>query len=167
MTTVTLHKLHTGFVNVPGQWSLRAELADEGNGDYAKDFLVPEGYTIGETVGGEPAIFDAADKHVEIIMHSSGKPQLVGISREWPVLKDVMTGKDIRNARAKLGKMWGLDRPLHAAELARALRLTGRDPGRSVLDWEDEKTAVSGPVSVAIEMMLDGKKPPTLAEALR
>lgn len=77
-----------------------------------------------------------------------------------------MTGKDIRQARAKLGKMWGLDRPLHAAELARALRLTGRDPGRSVLDWELGKP-VSGPVSVAIEMMLAGATPPTMDEAIR
>lgn len=77
-----------------------------------------------------------------------------------------MTGRDIRTARAKLGKLWGLNRPLHAAELARALRLTGRDPGRSVLDWEAGKP-VSGPVSVAIEMMLAGAMPPTLQSALR
>jgi hypothetical protein len=67
-----------------------------------------------------------------------------------------MTGRDIRNARAKLGKLWGLDRPLRAAELGRALRLQGRDPGRSVLDWECEKTPVTGPVSLAIEAMLAG-----------
>jgi hypothetical protein len=67
-----------------------------------------------------------------------------------------MTGRDIRKARAKLGKIWGLDRPLRAAELGRALRLQGRDPGRSVLDWESGKTAVTGPVSLAIEAMLAG-----------
>jgi hypothetical protein len=71
-----------------------------------------------------------------------------------------MTGREIRSARAKLGKLWGLDRPLHASELARALRLKGRDPGATVLSWESG-TPVSGPVSVAIEMMLAGAAPPT------
>jgi hypothetical protein len=56
--------------------------------------------------------------------------------------------------------MWGLGRPLHAAELARALRLQGRDPGRSVLDWEAGKTPISGPVSVAIDAMLAGYDAP-------
>jgi hypothetical protein len=56
--------------------------------------------------------------------------------------------------------MWGLDRPLHASELARALRLEGRDVGATVLRWERGERAVSGPVSVAIEMMLAGAKPP-------
>jgi hypothetical protein len=76
-----------------------------------------------------------------------------------------MTGKDIRKARATLGKLWGLDRPLYASELARALRLQGRDPGATVLAWESG-TPISGPVSVAIEMMLGGAKPPTLREAI-
>lgn len=62
-------------------------------------------------------------------------------------------------ARAKLGKMAGLDRPLHKSELGRALRLQGRDPGQSVNDWE-RKGAITGPASVAIEMMLAGAEPP-------
>lgn len=69
-----------------------------------------------------------------------------------------MTGKDIRAARSKLGELWGLDRPLHASELARALRLRGRDPGATVLSWESG-APVSGPVSVAIEAMLAGFRP--------
>lgn len=76
-----------------------------------------------------------------------------------------MTPTQVRKARATLGKMWGLDRPLHASELARALRLKGRDPGATVLSWE-AGTPVSGPVSVAIEMMLAGNDPPTKAEAV-
>ena len=69
-----------------------------------------------------------------------------------------MTGSEIRAARATLGKLWGLNRPLFASELARALRLKGRDPGATVLAWESG-TPISGPVSVAIEMMLAGAKP--------
>jgi hypothetical protein len=70
-----------------------------------------------------------------------------------------MTGEEIRAARAILGEQWGLARPLYASELARALRLKGRDPGATVLAWE-AGTPISGPVSVAIEMMLAGAKPP-------
>lgn len=84
-----------------------------------------------------------------------------------------MTGDDIRQARTELGRMWKLTnkegecRPLHAAELAKLLRLGGRDPGRSVIDWEKGKTHVTGPVSVVIEMMLAGHEPPTLGAAIR
>lgn len=78
-----------------------------------------------------------------------------------------MTGAQLRKARTTLGTQWGLDRPLRAAELGRLLRLNGRDPGRHVLDWENGKHAVSGPVSIAIDLMLAGNKPPTYPGALR
>lgn len=78
-----------------------------------------------------------------------------------------MTGDDIRNARQSLGTLWGLGRPLRAAELGRVLGLAGRDPGRSVLDWEAEKFPVSGPVSLSIGAMLAGYEPPGKDEALR
>jgi hypothetical protein len=58
--------------------------------------------------------------------------------------------------------MWGLDRPLYAAEMARVLKLRGRDPGLAVLCWERGKHPVSGPVSVAVNMMLEGYPPHTL-----
>jgi len=74
-----------------------------------------------------------------------------------------LTGAQLRKARATLGSLWGLGRPLRAAELGRLLRLRGRDPGESVLDWE-AGAPISGPVSVAIEMMLAGAKPPTFEE---
>lgn len=77
-----------------------------------------------------------------------------------------MTGSDVRKARAKLGKLYGLDRPLYAAELGRLLGLKGRDPGKSVLEWESGKP-VTGPVSVAVEMMLGGARPPTYPGAIR
>lgn len=78
-----------------------------------------------------------------------------------------MTGADIRNARAKLGKMWGLDRPLHASELGRALMLRGKRPGDAVMDWESDKIPVSGPVARAIEAWLGGFRPEGLDSALR
>jgi hypothetical protein len=66
---------------------------------------------------------------------------------------------DIRAARATLGHMWGLGRPLHMSELGRALKLRGRDPGATVRDWERRPDTITGPVSVAIEMMLAGARP--------
>lgn len=71
-----------------------------------------------------------------------------------------MTPEELHSARATLGKLWGKDRPLHASELGRALRLGGRDPGESIRDYERGKTAISGPLSVAVEMMLAGMLPP-------
>lgn len=71
-----------------------------------------------------------------------------------------MTGEEMIAARATLGRMWGIGRPLKAAELGRALRLAGRDPGQSIHDYERGKTKISGPVSVAVEMMLAGATPP-------
>lgn len=71
-----------------------------------------------------------------------------------------MSARQIRAARGKLGELWGKGRPLYASELARSLRLGGRDPGATVLDWEREKTTVSGPVSALVELYLAGVQPP-------
>lgn len=71
-----------------------------------------------------------------------------------------MTPDELRDARARLGSMWGLGRPLRMAEMGRALRLSGRDPGASIRDYERGTTKISGPVSVAVEMMLAGALPP-------
>jgi hypothetical protein len=71
-----------------------------------------------------------------------------------------MTGPELRDARARLGALWGLGRPLHMSELGRALRLAGRDPGASIRDYERGTTKISGPVSVAVDMMLAGTLPP-------
>jgi hypothetical protein len=73
-----------------------------------------------------------------------------------------MTGRDVKRARKTLGEMWGLGRPVRASEFGRILRFHGRDPGRTVIDWENRKQAVSGPASLAIEMMLAGSEPPSL-----
>jgi hypothetical protein len=77
-----------------------------------------------------------------------------------------MTGEELRAARRTLGEIWGLGRPLHAAELGRLLGLRGRDPGQSILDWEER--GPSGPAAVAVELMLaTGAKPSTFAAAMR
>lgn len=71
-----------------------------------------------------------------------------------------MTGDDLRNARKELGRLWGLDRPIFAAELGRALRLSPSDPGQSIRDYETAREEpVPGPVAVAVEFMLKGFLP--------
>lgn len=56
--------------------------------------------------------------------------------------------------------MWNVGRPVSMAEMGRALRLGGRDPGESIRDYERGTTKISGPMSVAVEMMLAGSLPP-------
>ncbi len=78
-----------------------------------------------------------------------------------------MCHTDIRAARRELGELWGLDRPLSYSELGRVLRLGGLRPDNSVRDYERGKTPVSGPISVALELLLAGAKPGHFAECLR
>lgn len=78
-----------------------------------------------------------------------------------------MTPDELRDAREALGKLWGFGRPLNFTELGRALRLGGKDPGESVRDYERGKTKISGPMSVAIAMMLAGATPPDGLEEIR
>ena len=71
-----------------------------------------------------------------------------------------MTPERLRFAREHLGPKWGLSRPLHYAELGRALRLGGRDPGRLISGYERGSVAIPGPLSVAVDMMMAGALPP-------
>lgn len=77
-----------------------------------------------------------------------------------------MTAEEMRQARATLGEMWGFCRPLHMSELGRALRLSGKDPGQSIRDYERGAT-ISGPVSACIDMWLRGALPPDGIASLR
>lgn len=70
-----------------------------------------------------------------------------------------MIGADVKAARERLGDLWKKDRPLFASELARALRLRGRDPGASVALWEKGEP-ITGPVSALITLYLAGILPP-------
>lgn len=71
-----------------------------------------------------------------------------------------MTGPELREARAALGRMWGRPRPVSMAEMGRILRLKGRDPGATVDAWE-RGDGPTGPAAVAVEMMLAGAMPMT------
>lgn len=70
-----------------------------------------------------------------------------------------MTPADITAARAALGPMWGKSRPLLASELGRALGMTGRDTGRSILQWERGEATPHPAAIIAIRAMLAGYRP--------
>ena len=72
---------------------------------------------------------------------------------------------DIRAARGALGEMWGLGRPLALAEMGRVLGFKSRDPGRQVKEMEDGRE-LSGPVVLAVGLMLDGARPSDLDRRL-
>lgn len=62
-----------------------------------------------------------------------------------------MTPTDLRAARKALG--------LTQSGLAKALRLSEKNGDRSVRIWETEGNTVPGPVQVAVELLLEQKRP--------
>ena len=69
-----------------------------------------------------------------------------------------MTGPELRAARDIIGRQWGLNRPLTMTELGQSLRLSGRDIGATIRDWE-RRDGPTGPASVAVEAMMTGWRP--------
>jgi hypothetical protein len=74
---------------------------------------------------------------------------------------------DIADVRVRLGGVWGLDRDVTKRELARALHLSPKYGDEHVAKMENHKTAISGPIDVALRMMLAGAKPPTMADVIK
>ena len=72
----------------------------------------------------------------------------------------MVTPEELRTARAALGELWGLGRPLKMSELGRAIGLTGNDPGQSIRDYERGATRISGPISFLVRLYLNGILPP-------
>lgn len=89
MVTVTLYKIHSGFVNKPASFELEAALANESNGDFAAQYALPAGYSVGENTIGSPMIFDPRGQGCELVEHTSGRPQLVSGLPTMPVLDAV------------------------------------------------------------------------------
>lgn len=73
----------------------------------------------------------------------------------------------ISKVRDDLGHLWGLERSLTRAELARALDLSPRYGGSHISKLEAGKTTLSGPIEVAIRMMLKGAVPHTMAGVVK
>lgn len=63
----------------------------------------------------------------------------------------IVTGKDVKRARAKLG--------MTVNELRDALRLSPKMGNRIIRRWEAGEVPITGPASVAIEAMLAGFEP--------
>jgi hypothetical protein len=78
-----------------------------------------------------------------------------------------MSDLDIVQVRKDLGEKWGLGRPITKQELGRALALSPKYGGEHIAKIEAGKTTVSGPVEVAIRMMLKGAKPHTMADVIK
>jgi len=86
---VKLIRRRSGFVNVPDAFQVMEPGAsvDEYN-ETTEEYYLPEGYQVAKSAFGELEIYDASNKHCEIVEHiPSGRPQLVSVAREMPVLK--------------------------------------------------------------------------------
>jgi hypothetical protein len=70
-----------------------------------------------------------------------------------------MIAAEFSAALAELGRMWGFNRPMRYSEMGRALRRSCKRPDEAVSDWARGKSAISGPVSVAVDAMLAGYRP--------
>lgn len=83
MTTITLTREFSGFVNVSDNWLVGS---DDSKAGTIKDYVLPEGFTLGRAFGGEIAIFGPDGYKCEIVTHRpSGHPQLLWGERN-PVL---------------------------------------------------------------------------------
>ncbi|MTK12668.1 MAG: hypothetical protein F8N39_11465 [Clostridiaceae bacterium] len=90
MTTITLYKIHSGFVNKSPAWSLEAHHMDEFKGDVAENYELPEGFYLGRTTIDAPAIFvEGEDFAADIEYHPAGRPQLITLHHGCPVLTRV------------------------------------------------------------------------------
>lgn len=103
---------------------------------------------------------EAIEAECSAIKNETPKFNSKHVEREPQPRLRPLTPAEITDARAKLGAMWGKGRPLYAAELARSMRLNGRDPGATVLAWETGKNPMSGPASCLLDLYLSGVMPP-------
>jgi hypothetical protein len=78
-----------------------------------------------------------------------------------------MKPEEITAAREALGRRWRLGRAITLGELGMLLRLAPGSSWKTVEDWETGRRPPSGPVSVAIELMVAGADPEHLADVLK
>ena len=55
--------------------------------DGGEDYVLPDGYSLGEDSTGLLSVWDEHDNHCAIVTHASGRPQLVSI-KSMPVLRE-------------------------------------------------------------------------------
>lgn len=73
---------------------------------------------------------------------------------------------DVKDARARIGRVWGLERDITKAELARALRLSPENGGDYVGRLE-KGSNMSGPVEVAIRALMAGYRPDNMDDVIK
>lgn len=97
MTTATIYKITCTKAYMMAEQGTRYSLQPwgcntphyNGTDDGGSEYVLPSGYHAAETTCGETMIFDPTGRACEIIMHPSGRPQLVSGGLEMPVLAEV------------------------------------------------------------------------------
>lgn len=92
MNHVTLFKRKAKDVTMSDSFEFaRPDIYDETRELWGEgaDYTLPDGYTVGVNIYEEPMIFDPRNRGCDIIVHSSGRPQLVSAMPNLPVLKRV------------------------------------------------------------------------------
>lgn len=70
---------------------------------------------------------------------------------------------DVKEARERIGTLMGLGRPISYRETARMLRMAPASGSHTVRKWEADGS-ITGPASVALEVIMGGAIPPTVDE---
>lgn len=74
---------------------------------------------------------------------------------------------DVATAREKIGQIWGLERAITKAELARALKLSDKHGGDYVGRLEKGTAPLGGPALVAIKAFLAGYRPDNMDDVIK
>ena len=78
MKTITMFFIRTNNIMMRDCWSLRPANSDECWVSETADFILPDGYSVSETVAGNPAIFDAHDPTACVISTAyNGNPLII------------------------------------------------------------------------------------------
>ncbi|WP_293863245.1 hypothetical protein [uncultured Alsobacter sp.] len=77
-----------------------------------------------------------------------------------------MTPEDVRAARFALGKLWGMGRALKHTEFSRVLGYAPTRAQAATSRWEHGKRSPPPAAVIAINMMLEGARPPGLEREL-
>lgn len=85
-TQVTLIRYHSGFQNVADKFEVK-QGTPYGDNWSEETYWLPNGYTVSSCAVGTLEIYDAKDNHCDVVEHNSGRPQLISVAPNMPVLK--------------------------------------------------------------------------------
>lgn len=108
---------------------------------------------------GRGGITDAARTALAMMLAGAGGAHLIA----WN--GPPMTGADLEQARIRLGQLWHLDGALSVRDLSYALGFPP-DAGPGLIhECEIGAREVGGPMSLAVDLMLEGALPPVMSPA--